>query len=97
MVSTVIYDGDALPINISSIAVDLVGSNWTAYLFRDDEAYIEMPKSSFTLDDGVYTYTIPEERMRALPKGMYSIRVDCTEGKLTTDHVVSLNKEKRFQ
>lgn len=96
MVSTVIYDGDALPIYISSAEVDLAGSDWTAYLFRDEESKLAIPKSSFTSDEGVYSYTVPAATMATLAKGMYSIRVDCSEGKLTTDYVLSLNKDKKL-
>lgn len=97
MVSTVIYDGGPLPINISSLDVDLAGADWAAYLFRDEESFIKVEKSSFTLDDGVYTYTIPADDMEELAKGMYSIRVDITGGdKMTTDYVLSLNKDKKL-
>lgn len=97
MVSTVIYDNGPLPINISSEEQDLASYDWTAYLFRDEESYVAIPKDSFSVEDGVYSYTIPVETVRALAKGMYSIRIDLPDGPVVTANIISLKKHTELQ
>lgn len=97
MTNTVIYDGESLPINISSEEVDLAANDWTAYLFRDGESFVEMPKALFSEKDGVWSYTIPSSDMQRLAKGMYSIRIDTPEGPVVYAYVISLKKRTILQ
>ena len=98
MVNTVIYDGGPLPITISGSGdTDLVNNSWTAYLFRDGDSFVEMPKSSFTLRNGFYEYVIPAATMKTLAKGMYSLRIEVgSDSPIVVANIMSLKKHTRI-
>ena len=97
MTNTVLYDGESLPIIISSEEIDLATNDCTAYLFRDGESFVKIPKAQFEEKDGVWSYTIPSSEMQKLAKGMYSIRIDTPEGPVVYANVISLKKRTILQ